>query len=133
EASAQRIIATAHRSKGREWDRVRLADDLAEHLDTAREAVADGGTLAHRTALADELTLCYVAVTRARTALAAGQVIPDELYTAATTLAAAPSQAVAPIDVEHTVATTVTVEFTEEEAARLRAVAGDHLAEWLHQ
>lgn len=133
EASAHRIIATAHRSKGREWDRVRLADDLAEHLETAREAVEDGGTLAHRAALADELMLCYVAVTRARTALAAGQVIPDELYTAASTLAAAPSRAVAPIDVEHTVATAVTVEFTEEEAATLRAVAGDHLAGWLHQ
>lgn len=133
EASAQRIIATAHRSKGREWDRVLLADDLGEHLDNAREAVEDSGSLANRAALADELMLCYVAVTRARTALGAGQVIPDELYTAESPPDAAPAPTREPAELGRIATTTVTVEFTEEEAARLRAAVGDHLTGWLHQ
>lgn len=54
EKSAQITLSTAHRSKGREWDTVRIAGDFHKPK--------DDGTLPAR----DELMLAYVAVTRAK-------------------------------------------------------------------
>ncbi|WP_158608003.1 UvrD-helicase domain-containing protein [Nocardia panacis] len=52
EDEADLVVATAHKSKGREWSSVHLADDLAEGVEQAAEAVrqseawlADGGRL----------------------------------------------------------------------------------------
>ena len=56
ENAADVIVSTAHKAKGREWPRVRLAGDFAEPLD--RGAGADG-----------ELRLLYVSATRAREVL----------------------------------------------------------------
>ena len=62
---AERVLATAHKAKGLEWPRVRLADDFPslEELDAA-----DGDELPYLTAEErdQELHLLYVAVTRAR-------------------------------------------------------------------
>lgn len=51
ERNADLIVSTAHKSKGREWDRVRIADDFPE------EPKGD---------FDEELRLLYVAVTRAK-------------------------------------------------------------------
>ena len=50
------VISTAHKSKGREWDRVRIAADF--------KAPEEGKTPSRA-----ELMLLYVAVTRAKVAL----------------------------------------------------------------
>lgn len=62
ERRAQLVVSTAHRSKGREWDRLRIANDFrppAVDLDANTIAPIDPA----------EAMLAYVAVTRARTAL----------------------------------------------------------------
>lgn len=51
EHRADVVVSTAHKSKGREWDSVKLADDFQETPDTA------------------ELRLLYVSITRAKNAL----------------------------------------------------------------
>lgn len=63
ERSADVVISTAHKAKGREWSTVRLSGDLAIERDE------ETGELD-----ADELRLLYVAVTRAREVLDAGAV-----------------------------------------------------------
>lgn len=62
EDMADLVVSTAHKAKGREWARVRLAPDLmlADGADTSPE----------------ELRLLYVAVTRARLGLDATAVLP---------------------------------------------------------
>ncbi|MBH0778836.1 P-loop NTPase family protein [Nocardia bovistercoris] len=82
ERDAEVLVVTAHKSKGREWGRVRLAEDLAEHLEKARNAVAEAKLgvdpqRLHRARrhLADELMLSYVAVTRAQDTLNPGLVV----------------------------------------------------------
>ena len=64
-AAAERVLATAHKAKGLEWPRVRLADDFPslEELDAV-----DGDGLPYLTPEErdQELHLLYVAVTRAR-------------------------------------------------------------------
>ena len=132
ESSAQVTVATAHKSKGREWNRVRLADDLAEQLDATREAVEEIGTPADRAALADELMLCYVAVTRSRTTLAAGAVIPDEFHTTAPESSGGTEESTQAV-IPRGEPTTITIEFAPDEAARIRAVAGEKIADWLHE
>jgi hypothetical protein len=57
EHTAEIIISTAHKAKGREWARVRIADDFAPPYDK------DGQLLT------DEVMLTYVAVTRAKEVL----------------------------------------------------------------
>lgn len=145
ESSAQLTVATAHRSKGREWNRVQLADDLADQLDSAREAVEEGGNAADRAALADELMLNYVAATRARTVLGTGRVIPPELHTRTVHPAAqAPVTPEAQPDAEAALTlpfagtadgelVTIAIEFAPDEAARIRAVAGEKIADWLYE
>jgi hypothetical protein len=59
ERSADLVISTAHKSKGREWRRVRLAGDFTENPDNE-----------------DEIRLQYVAVTRAREYLDAEALTP---------------------------------------------------------
>lgn len=59
EAAADVIVSTAHKSKGREWDSVRLAGDFP----VEPERLSDG-----------ELRLVYVAVTRARVRLDASAI-----------------------------------------------------------
>lgn len=129
EAPGVLTVSSAHRSKGREWDRVLLADDLAEHLDAARQAVEDRGTRADYAALADELMLNYVAVTRARTELATGQVIPFELHTGAPAAVAQAALIARPAAEP----TSVTIEFNADEIALVEAAAGGRIADWLHQ
>lgn len=59
ERSADITISTAHKAKGREWDRVKLAADFPEPEDGAAPSSLDDG----------ELRLLYVAVTRAQVTL----------------------------------------------------------------
>jgi hypothetical protein len=61
EARADVIVSTAHKAKGREWNRVRIAGDF-------REPRVDPVTLRPKL-VKDELMLAYVAVTRAREVL----------------------------------------------------------------
>jgi len=64
-SAADRVLATAHKAKGLEWPRVRLADDFPrlEELDAV-----DGDGVPYLTAEErdQELHLLYVAATRAR-------------------------------------------------------------------
>lgn len=135
EASAQLVVATAHRSKGREWDRVELASDLDEALQEATEAAEEGGA-ADNAALRDEQMLCYVAVTRAKTALAPGGVIAPELYTAATSPVVGMTSAFDEAAARERTAgesVSVTVEFSATELSQISGTAGGDLASWLHR
>lgn len=69
EREADVTVCTAHRSKGLEWDTVKLYDDFADILDP--EMPADKRD--------DELNLLYVATTRARRTLVPGPVILEVL------------------------------------------------------
>ena len=64
-AAAERVLATAHKAKGLEWPRVRLADDFPslEELDALDQ---DGLPYLTPEERDQELHLLYVAVTRAR-------------------------------------------------------------------
>ncbi len=57
EANADVVLSTAHKSKGREWDHVRIADDFMPSEDR------EGGLSR------SEAMLMYVAVTRAKLSL----------------------------------------------------------------
>lgn len=59
EADADTVVSTAHKAKGREWDRVQIADDFREPTDDGPPPV-------------EEAMLAYVAVTRARKVLDRG-------------------------------------------------------------
>ena len=59
ERAADITVSTAHKSKGREWDAVKLASDFPEPEDGASPETLDDG----------ELRLLYVAVTRAQVVL----------------------------------------------------------------
>jgi len=61
ERRADLVVSTAHKAKGREWDRVKIATDFREPRRTE-----DGDA---RPVLAEEARLAYVAVTRAREVL----------------------------------------------------------------
>ncbi|MFD6517028.1 UvrD-helicase domain-containing protein [Rhodococcus sp. NPDC060176] len=135
EASAQLVVATAHRSKGREWDRVELASDLDEALQEATEAAEEGGA-ADNAVLRDEQMLCYVAVTRAKTALAPGGVIAPELYTAATSPVVGMTSVFDEAAARERTAgesVSVTVEFSAAELSQISGTAGGDLALWLHR
>lgn len=127
EASAQLVVATAHRSKGREWDRVELASDLDEALQEATEAAEEGGA-ADNAALRDEQMLCYVAVTRAKTALAPGGVIAPELYTAASPPVVGMTSVFGEAAARERTAgesVSVTVEFSAAELSQISGTAGE--------
>ena len=66
--TAERVLSTAHRAKGLEWDRVRLAEDFPglNELD-ARDR--EGAPLLAPAERDQELQLLYVAATRARLGL----------------------------------------------------------------
>lgn len=68
ENSADIIVTTAHKSKGREWNRVKIAEDF--------EAPKEGESPSHA-----DLCLCYVAVTRAKLVLDPGALIWVDTYT----------------------------------------------------
>ena len=61
EAGADVALSTVHKAKGREWDSVRLTDDLLSLDDV--EAAAEKGRLDR---IGEEVNLVYVAVTRAK-------------------------------------------------------------------
>ncbi|MFJ6578024.1 UvrD-helicase domain-containing protein [Streptomyces sp. NPDC091368] len=63
EDDAEVTLSTAHKAKGREWDRVRIADDFREPVSHERDL--EGNTLPGELSL-DDARLAYVAVTRAR-------------------------------------------------------------------
>ena len=62
---AEIMVSTAHKAKGLEWDRVRVADDFTPPLDGERADPA-------------ELMLAYVTVTRAKRELAPGSLDPAD-------------------------------------------------------
>jgi hypothetical protein len=62
ESSADRIISTAHKAKGREWDSVRIGDDFSQTPDEETGVIELDRS---------EAMLCYVAVTRAQKELGA--------------------------------------------------------------
>ncbi|MFF0747149.1 UvrD-helicase domain-containing protein, partial [Streptomyces sp. NPDC004111] len=68
EQHAQVTVSTAHKSKGREWERVRIADDFNPPRDTRDET----GQLVPGPIDPTEARLAYVAVTRTRTRLDLG-------------------------------------------------------------
>jgi hypothetical protein len=82
-AAAGRVLATAHKAKGLEWPRVRLADDFPslEELDAA-----DGDGIPYLTPEErdQELHLLYVAVTRARQQLELNEAVRSCLAERAT-------------------------------------------------
>lgn len=67
ESSADRIVSTAHKAKGREWDHVRLGNDF----DQIPEVDEQTGELRPIEITKDEAMLCYVTITRAKLSLAA--------------------------------------------------------------
>ncbi|EJM3642728.1 UvrD-helicase domain-containing protein [Salmonella enterica] len=69
EAEADVTVCTAHRSKGLEWDRVRLHDDFADILDPDMPESKRN----------DEINLLYVAATRARHTLITDPVLSELL------------------------------------------------------
>lgn len=66
EASASVVLSTGHKSKGREWDSVRLCDDFLMGLQETDKQPANGAAV---TDPSPELRLFYVAATRCETAL----------------------------------------------------------------
>jgi AAA domain/UvrD-like helicase C-terminal domain len=74
EPKAQIVCSTAHRSKGREWEYVRVADDFEEALLRSRKASTGGANGSDYHA---ELRLLYVAITRAQKALELPQSLLD--------------------------------------------------------
>ena len=68
EDRADVTIATAHKSKGREWDNVTLDDDIAHAIEEARPEQ-----------VRDELMLGYVAITRAKHVLNPGALIAPDI------------------------------------------------------
>ncbi|ECF5164054.1 ATP-dependent helicase [Salmonella enterica] len=69
ESNADVTVCTAHRSKGLEWDRVKLHDDFADILDPEMP-----DSKRH-----DEINLMYVAATRARNILIPGPILSEIL------------------------------------------------------
>lgn len=67
ERDADRIISTAHKAKGREWDHVRIGNDFHQEP----EIDAETGQQMPIEITRDEAMLCYVTVTRAKQTLAA--------------------------------------------------------------
>ena len=66
--AAERVLSTAHKAKGLEWDRVRLADDFPG-LEELGAADREGAPLLAAGERDQELHLLYVAATRARRGL----------------------------------------------------------------
>jgi hypothetical protein len=64
-SAAERVLATAHKAKGLEWPRVRLADDFPS-LEELHAADRDGIPYLTAEERDQELHLLYVAATRAR-------------------------------------------------------------------
>ncbi|MEU9535836.1 UvrD-helicase domain-containing protein [Streptomyces sp. NPDC048213] len=98
ESEAEVTISTAHRAKGREWDRVRIAADFREPASKERDL--EGNKLPGTVNL-DEARLAYVAVTRARQHLDMGGLSwiadhPDGKLAASTCNTAPPPSAPAP-------------------------------------
>lgn len=83
ERTADVIVSTAHKAKGREWDTVRIAGDF--HDPTADPGQGRDGQDDHETGRRAELMLAYVAVTRARKVLDRGGLAWVDRLTAPTT------------------------------------------------
>lgn len=60
ESEAEIIISSAHLSKGREWDYIKIEDDFAYHLNKYKGSSSFGDLFC------DELRLFYVAITRSK-------------------------------------------------------------------
>ena len=80
ENSADVVLSTAHEAKGREWDSVRLAADFANSRTNADQADVEA-----------DARLFYVAVTRAKSLLAADPTLLTRFTTEARTSRAANS------------------------------------------
>jgi hypothetical protein len=74
EQDASLVISTAHKSKGREWKRVRLADDFLRGFKDAKPAEKQPASVSEA-----ELMLFYVASTRARLALEVPGILQDRI------------------------------------------------------
>lgn len=86
EAAADRTVSTAHKAKGREWDRVQIHSDFPEPR-------VDPETGATEEPSRDEAMLAYVAVTRARRTLGRGSL--EWITTASPTVRPTPAAAAA--------------------------------------
>ncbi|MBM4469858.1 AAA family ATPase [Rhodococcus hoagii] len=76
ERDAELTICTAHKSKGREWDRVLLDDSLTESLTRAEDMLETEPSNRELAAkLRDEQMLSYVAITRAQQVLNPGRLL----------------------------------------------------------
>lgn len=64
ESQADVTVSTAHKAKGREWDKIRIADDFPPPPDTDQHD--DSGRPIPETVNESDARLAYVAVTRAR-------------------------------------------------------------------
>ena len=105
-AAAERVLSTAHKAKGLEWPRVRLAADFPrlEELDAVDR---DGLPCLTPEERDQELHLLYVAATRARqqlepnaavlSCLARGPLIRANAVTSASSMAPPPSEEEEPI------------------------------------
>jgi hypothetical protein len=112
EAQASVIISTAHKAKGREWDRVQLAGDFpnGKNLD---------GT--ERRPEPEELRLVYVAITRARRELDLGPAVSDLLDFVSPAAAAAPAGPATAATTWHDLTGVVEAPMVGNTAAALRA------------
>lgn len=71
-STAEVVVSTAHRSKGRQWPRVIIADDFPEPQDRVVPAPRGGTHLVHARLSAPDAMLAYVAITRAELELDRG-------------------------------------------------------------
>jgi hypothetical protein len=138
EDKAELLVATAHKSKGREFGRVRLDDSMVEALERAENSTRPGAALQ----LKDERMLAYVAMTRAKLVLNPGMVVdtPDTADKALMDTVTAPAAPATPAlvvspDVKFTVADRqVTFNLTDEEYdAILTAADGVDLVRWIRE
>src|SRR5690606_24989940 len=82
EAAADVVVSTAHKAKGREWPKVRIAGDFAPPSRKPGEPPVEVSR--------EEMMLAYVAVTRAREVLDRGGLAWVDDYTVPATAATAP-------------------------------------------
>lgn len=131
ESRAEVLVATAHKSKGREFGKVHLDDDIAAAVENARS----GGDPAR---LKDEQMLAYVAITRAQLLLNPGRLVPlpdTDPAAVNTPVEVAPAEPT-PIDIGKddpvVLAANVEVRFTGSEYEQILASAkGRPVDEWL--
>ena len=72
EEDADIVVSTAHKAKGREWDKVKIASDFREPTPDEGETEVDPGKIKESKYFRAEMMLAYVSVTRAKLELDPG-------------------------------------------------------------